>query len=777
MVFRGGAGGKGTLAGTPTKLGQTSFEIGAASAAGISVRKMSVLTRPSPGKPITSYKAIKGEAFRLTLPNPTVTAPSTGRISCTGHFPAGVTFASGRDGLSGTLSGDPQRVGLFSIACSARNHSTGAAKRWALVLVVSTSRAPPTCLSLSLDEVAGAPLALTVEVGGTPTPSAVQSGAWPPGVSLVDNGNGTDSISAVVTLPGVYRLHLAESNAAGRCSDVFRLIVVPARPTFESPGSATVPVHKRFEFPVVASGIPTPKISFGSGCKGPDCPQRPNFPSLLQIKSSDGVAVMVGSPEKPGTTRFSLKAANGAGSATQTFTLTVVTSPTTTSTTTTTTTSSTTTSTTTTSSTTTSPTTTSPTTTSTTATLTTTTLTTTTRCPAFPDLAAALQTSGAPAYVLALCANADGELSAFLIGKNGELYRYDQAASGAWGTPQSMGGTWPDVAPVVVANQSRRLSAFLIGKNGALYRYDQAASGAWGTPQSMGGTWPEVGLTVVANQTGRLSAFLIGKNGALYRYDQAASGAWGTPQSMGGTWSTEPAVVANPSGRLSAFMINSDNGELYRYDQAASGAWGTAQSMGGGVASSSLWPPVVVANPSGRLSVFMINSDNGELYRYDQAASGAWGPPQSMGGTWPDEQAPVVVANPSGQLSAFLIGGDGALYRYDQAASGIWGAPQSMGGTVYDPVVVANPSGQLSAFLIGADNGELYRYDQAASGAWGPPQSMGGTAYDWSPVVVANPSGQLSAFLIGADNGPLYRYDQAASGAWGPPQSMGGTWP
>jgi hypothetical protein len=30
MVFSGGAGGKGTLAGTPTKLGQTSFEIGAA---------------------------------------------------------------------------------------------------------------------------------------------------------------------------------------------------------------------------------------------------------------------------------------------------------------------------------------------------------------------------------------------------------------------------------------------------------------------------------------------------------------------------------------------------------------------------------------------------------------------------------------------------------------------------------------------------------------------------------------------------------------------------
>ena len=95
MVFGGGAGGDGTLTGTPTKLGKTSFEIGAASAAGISVRKMSVLTRPSPGKPVTRYSASKGEAFRLTLPNPTLTAPSTGSIRCTGHFPAGVIFASG----------------------------------------------------------------------------------------------------------------------------------------------------------------------------------------------------------------------------------------------------------------------------------------------------------------------------------------------------------------------------------------------------------------------------------------------------------------------------------------------------------------------------------------------------------------------------------------------------------------------------------------------------------------------------------------------------------
>ena len=657
MVFSGGAGGKGTLTGTPTKLGKTSFAIGAANAAGISVRKMKVLTRPSPGKPITSYKALKGEAFRLTLPNPTVTAPSTGSIRCTGHFPPGVIFASSRGGLSGTLSGDPRSAGLFSIACSARNQSTGTAKRWDLVLVVRTSRTPPSCLSLTLDEVAGVPFALTVQVRGTPTPTVAQSGAWPPGVSLVDNGNGTDSIAGVVTVPGLYRLHLAESNAGGRCSDVFGLLVARTGPTFESPGSASVSVHKLLEFPVIASGIPTPKISIGTRCKGPDCSKWPNFPSPLQIKTRNGVPVLVGSPEKPGTIRFDLKAANGAGSATQSFTLTVVTSSTTTSTTTT-----------------------STTTTTTTTTTSTTTTTTTTTVPPTPTT----RKCPTPAGILALCRNSNGQLSAFLIGRNGVLYRYDQAGPGAWGPVQSMAGSWPDtIAPVVVANQGRQLSVFLVGNNGQLYRYDQAASGAWGVPQSMAGDWPDMAPpVVVANQSGLLSAFLVGNNGQLYSYDQAGPGAWGPAQSVIATdtddWAdtVAPVVVANQSGLLSAFLVDVE-GFLWRSDQAGPGAWGTAQFMGGD------WPdkvpPVVVAIQSGQLSAFLVGK-NGVLYRYDQAASGAWGPAQSMAGAWPDRVAPVVVANQSGQLSAFLVGNNGQLYRYDEAGAGPWGPAQSMGG-------------------------------------------------------------------------------------------------
>ena len=315
--------------------------------------------------------------------------------------------------------------------------------------------------------------------------------------------------------------------------------------------------------------------------------------------------------------------------------------------------------------------------------------------------------------------NGNGQLSAFLVGEDTALYRYDQAADGSWGPAQSMAGTWPPVATVLATNQSEQLSAFLIGEDAALYRYDQAANGSWGPAQSMAGEWP-LPPVVARNGNGQLSAFLTGEDTALYRYDQAANGTWGPAASMAGQWPRQSIVAANKSGQLSAFLIGEDTA-LYRYDQAANGSWGPAQSMAG------QWPrqPIIAVNPNGALCLFLVGEDTA-LYRYDEAGpNGAWNFSGSMGGTWP-LVVPVVVPNQSGQLSAFVIGEDTALYRYDQAANGTWGPAQSMAGEwQQQPIVVANKSGQLSAFLVGEDTA-LYRYDQAANGTWGPAQSMAG---------------------------------------------------
>ena len=255
----------------------------------------------------------------------------------------------------------------------------------------------------------------------------MQSGAWPPGVSLVDNGNGTDSISGVVAGPGAYHLHLAESNAAGRCSDVIGLVVAPKKPTFESPGSVSVPVHTLLEFPVIASGIPTAKISIVRPCKGQACSQWPNFPAPLQIKTSNGVPVLVGSPQKPGTIRFSLKAANSAGSATQTFTLAVLASS-----------------------------------------------TTTTSSP----------TTSSHHHVLH-----HDVFDHHLDFVHHDLVHHDVLHHDVLHPYLVHHDEMPDALRDngSLPERERAAERVLIGKNGALYRYDQAASGAWGSPQSMGG--------------------------------------------------------------------------------------------------------------------------------------------------------------------------------------------------------------------------------------------------------------------------------------------------
>jgi hypothetical protein len=140
-----------------------------------------------------------------------------------------------------------------------------------------------------------------------------------------------------------------------------------------------------------------------------------------------------------------------------------------------------------------------------------------------------------------VAATENGALSAFLIGQDTALYRYDQdGPNGGWGEAHSMAGTWPLQLPVVAATENGALSAFLIGQDTALYRYDQdGPNGGWGEAHSMAGTWPLQLPVVAATENGALSAFLIGRDTALYRYDQDGPyDEWNAPppQSMGGTW-------------------------------------------------------------------------------------------------------------------------------------------------------------------------------------------------------------------------------------------------
>jgi hypothetical protein len=79
-----------------------------------------------------------------------------------------------------------------------------------------------------------------------------------------------------------------------------------------------------------------------------------------------------------------------------------------------------------------------------------------------------------------------------------------------------MGDGWSG-PPVVAAGQGGNLSVFLIGDDGALYRYDQQGAN-WSVAQRMQDWhWQHAAPVMAANPTGGLSVFLLGENRALYR--------------------------------------------------------------------------------------------------------------------------------------------------------------------------------------------------------------------------------------------------------------------
>jgi len=245
---------------------------------------------------------------------------------------------------------------------------------------------------------------------------------------------------------------------------------------------------------------------------------------------------------------------------------------------------------------------------------------------------------------------------------------------------------------------------------------------------------------------------------------------------MGGEWSVSPVVGTNPTGGLSVFMVD-DDGNLIRFDQLrASGPWGRPQKMPGGD-----WPrdqrPVVVTNQEDGLSVFLVGGDD-KLKCIEQGGDGTWArdwlilPGEDH---WHRDSPPAVVRNRFGSLSLFMVDDDDdKLYRIEQDANGAWpgdrlALTQDEWDTDQPPIVVLN-NDRLSVFLVGGDD-VLYVIDQDAGGNWprarAPLPGGDGWHRDTPPTVVRNRLGTLSVFFV-SDGDTLYRIEQDAAAAWPP---------
>jgi hypothetical protein len=243
--------------------------------------------------------------------------PAVTTLTETGPLPAGVTLTDHGDGTA-TLAGTPAvgTGGTYPITLTAHSTVTPDATQ-AFTLTVDEA---PAVTTASLPTLAvGTAASVPIATRGFPRPAlTITAGALPSGLSLVDNGDGTATLTGTPLASGQFTFTITADNGT-QASRAFTLVVDEA-PAITSASGAPFTVGAAGVFTVTATGFPTPTITTSAG-----------LPSGVTLTDNDnGTATIAGTPAAGtgGVHIVTLTAANGVGSdATQSFTVTVSEAP------------------------------------------------------------------------------------------------------------------------------------------------------------------------------------------------------------------------------------------------------------------------------------------------------------------------------------------------------------------------------------------------------------------------------------------------------------------
>jgi len=154
---------------------------------------------------------------------------------------------------------------------------------------------------------------------GDPIPTLTLLGTLPDGITFVDNGDGTATVSGTPVTEGEYAFAVLATNATGTYAQALGMSVnMP--PTITSGNTATFTAGSASAFTVTGTGLPTPifftwdeEVLATAG--------------VQLVDNENGTASLLGTPTTPGTYVFTINATTGCPpDATQTFTL-IVNSP------------------------------------------------------------------------------------------------------------------------------------------------------------------------------------------------------------------------------------------------------------------------------------------------------------------------------------------------------------------------------------------------------------------------------------------------------------------
>jgi hypothetical protein len=260
-----------------------------------------------------SYWAAVNTNFSFTVTATGFPAPT---FSETGALPAGVTLSP-----AGVLSGKATTTGTYAIAITASN---GVAPNATQAFTLTIGNAAPTITSPgSTVAVRGTAFNFTVTATGSPLPNLSETGSLPGGVTFVNHGNGTATLSGTPTSSGTFTITITASNGVSpNATQTFTLTVNTSgtAPIITSASNLTTAHGVTMTiFTVTTTGGPAPALTVSSTGTQTGLP-----PGVAFTDRSNGTATITGTPTTAGTYTFTITAANGvAPNATQTFTLTV----------------------------------------------------------------------------------------------------------------------------------------------------------------------------------------------------------------------------------------------------------------------------------------------------------------------------------------------------------------------------------------------------------------------------------------------------------------------
>ncbi len=344
LSFADNGDGSATFTGTPPASAAPpassknfNFTVRAKSGAGEKTQSIT-LTVTNPGN-LPTISSATSTAFSTGVAGSfeIVSAGSpTATVAVTGELPPGVKFTDTGNGR-GTISGTPTNAAAppassknWPLTISAVNTAGKATQTF--TLTVTNPGVKPAFTSIaSTSFTTGTAGSYAVSSSGSPNAAlTVSEGELPSGVKLTDNGDGTATLAGTAPTSAAppassksYVFTIKAKSGAGEVTQSFTLTVVNpgVKPAFTTATSAPFTTGSAGSFTIGATGSPTAALSRIEGelPEGLSFSDKGNGSATIAGTPAASAAPAAGSQAYP----LTIKATNGAGSATQSLTLTV----------------------------------------------------------------------------------------------------------------------------------------------------------------------------------------------------------------------------------------------------------------------------------------------------------------------------------------------------------------------------------------------------------------------------------------------------------------------